>query len=268
MRPIIQSKKQNKSGQKAFLAFGLFLIIFFSISPGAFHAVSSWLNIAAVPFWNSKNSTASALPSSDMVLRSKTSLIQENNNLHRQIDFLGRELKGYDTLVQENLEMKKLFAEKKEGGVFAGVLIQSGHLPFDTLLLDAGSGAGIGNGALALADENIALGKIIETYPSSSKIKAFSSPGEITDAFLGPENIPVQLKGAGGGAFTAELPRDLDVREGDAAVLPGADGLILAYVESKEENLTDSFQKLYLRSPVNIFEVKYVQIIPYPSVNE
>jgi cell shape-determining protein MreC len=163
--------------------------------------------------------------------------------------------------MQENLEFRKLFGGKKDGGVFAEILAPSGSFPFGVFLLHIGSESGIKIGEIALADQNIALGKVIEIYPNSSKVKAFSSPGEATEAFLGPENIPVQLKGAGSGAFSAELPRDLDIREGDAAVLPGSDGFILAYVESKEDNFADSFQTLYLRVPVNIFELKYTQII-------
>lgn len=268
MRPIVQSKKQNKNGGKVFLAFALFLMLVFSLSPNTSHTVSAWFNMSAVPFWNIAGSAEVALPSSDIVLKSRTSLVKENEDLRQQIDVLTRNLKGYDVLVQENLEFKKLFADKKSGGVFAGILARPGRLPFGVFLLGVGSESGIGNGDLVLGDQNIALGNIIETYPNSAKIKSFSSSGEVTNAFLGPENIPVQMKGAGGGSFTVELPRELDVKEGDAAILPGSDGFILAYVESKEENLTDSFQRLYLRTPVNVFELKYAQIIPHSSINE
>lgn len=265
MRPLIQTKKQNKNGAKIFLVFALFLLAFLSVSPSSFQAVSSWLNMAAVPFWNTAGSTTDTLPSGGM-FRSKTELAKENEALKQRVDALARDLKGYDFAVQENIELKKLLIGKKDGGVFAGVLARPGeHLPFDTFLLDIGSMAGIKNGDIVLGGQNIALGKAAETYPYSSKIKGFSSAGETTDAFLGPENIPVQLKGLGGGSYLAELPRDLDVREGDAAVLPGSDGFILSYVESKEENLADSFQKLYLRSPINVFELKYAQIVSVSS---
>lgn len=268
MHPLIQTKKPAKTGKKFFLVFSLFLMIFLSVSPNSAATVSSWFTLAAVPFWNAKNSTEKVLPSSGMFLRSKNSLVQENEDLRRQIDVLKRNLKGYDVVVQENIEFKKLFAGKKEGSTFAGILASTGNLPFDTFLLDSGGESGIKNNDLALADQNIVLGKIIETFPSSAKVKAFSFSGETTDVFLGPENIPAQLKGTGAGTYAAELPRELDVREGDAAILPGSEGFILAYVESKEENLTDSFQKLYLRTPVNVFQLKYVQVVHNVSGNE
>ncbi len=256
MRPFIPSKKQNRKWQNTFLVFALLLVIFFTLSPRSFFAVSSFFNMTAIPFWNSADSLSAP------ILQSRTSLAKENEDLRQQIDVLTRETKGYDFVVQENVELKKLFEDKKPGGIFAGILKRPGSLPFDIFLLDIGGESGISNGELALVDQNIALGKVTETYPYSAKIKAFSSPDETTDAFLGPDNISIQIKGAGGGTFTAELPRELDVREGGAAVLPGTGGFILAYVESKEEHLTDSFQKLYLRSPVNVFELKYVQITP------
>lgn len=262
MRPFVPTKKPPKSGFKMFFVFALLLIALFYASIGAFVAVSSRLNMAALPFWHFANSVSG----DGIVLRSKAALVRENEDLRRRVAVLERELKGYDFVVQENLELKKLFAGKKDGGEknikFASVLLHPGRLPFDVFLLDVGGVAGVMNGQAAFADQNIALGKITETYPHSSKVKAFSSPGEVTDVFLGPENIPVQLKGAGGGAFTAELPRDLDVREGDAAVLPGSDGFLIAFVEKKEENIADSFQKLYLRNPVNVFQLKHVQVTP------
>lgn len=268
MRPIIQSKKQKKGGVKFFFVFAFLIIVFFSLSPNSFRAVSLWVNMFHVPFWNTSRSIQNTLPSSDLFLRSKASLIQENENLRNQVNVLTRDLKGFNFVVQENIELKKLFSGKREGGIFAGVLSNPGNIPFDTFLLDSGSEGGIKNKQLVLADRNVALGETIETFPHSAKVQAFSSSGKTTGAFLGPENIPVQLKGAGGGVYTAELPRELDVQEGDAAILPGVDGLILAYVESKEENSADSFQKLYLRNPVNVFELKYVQVIPNASRTE
>jgi cell shape-determining protein MreC len=169
--------------------------------------------------------------------------------------------------VQENIELKKLFSGKKESGIFAGVLARGGGTPFGTFLLDVGSESGVKNGDMVLVDQNIALGKITETYSRSVKIKLFSASGETTDVFLGPENIPAQLNGVGGGVYTALLPRELDIQEGDAAVLSGVEGFILAYVESKESNPSEAFQKIYLRSPVNVFEVKYLQILPFYTVD-
>lgn len=262
MRPFVPSKKPPKSGLKIFFVFAVLLIVFFSLSPKAFFAVSSRLNLAALPFWRLTDSVVDGAP----VLQSKSDLSHENGELRRKVAMLERDLKGYDVVIQENLELKKLFAGRKEGSEenvkFAGVLLHPGRLPFDIFLLDAGSAAGIANGELVFADQNIALGKVFESYPYSAKVKAFSSPGEATDVFLGPDSIPIRLSGAGGGSFTAELPRDLDVREGDAAVLPGSGGFVLAFVLAKEENLADSFQKLYLQGPVNVFELKYVRISP------
>lgn len=262
MRPIIQ-KKRKKSGLKIFFAVAIFSVIFFSVYPSSFRAVSLWINALAIPFWNSAH-----FENGMSNIRSKSSLIKENEDLRQRIDILDRKLKGYDVVVQENIEMKKLFSARKPGTIFASLLAWPNSLPFDTFLLDVGSESKVANGQLVFADKDIVLGKVAETYSYSAKVKYFSSPGEITDAFLGPENIPIQLKGVGGGAFTVELPRDLDIREGDAAIFPGSEGFIVAYVGSKEENLTDSFQKLYLQSPVNIFELKYVQIIPNLSSNE
>ena len=214
-----------------------------------------------VPVWNIGAAGGSVLSNYGSLLNSQSSLVAKNNELSEKIKKLETEVNGYDFVVQENLELKKQLFQKKENSIFGAVIARPNITAYDTFLINVGENDGIKKGDKILANENMILGTVDEAYFGSSKAILFSTTGEISNALLGPDNIPIQLKGMGGGSFTAELPREMDVQEGDNAVLPGTPEYIVAQVVAKESKSADSFQTVYLRGPVNIFDAKYVQVV-------
>ncbi|MFA6566292.1 MAG: rod shape-determining protein MreC, partial [Candidatus Paceibacterota bacterium] len=231
----------------------------------SFHFFSSAANDGAMPVWKMGSAGKSFFSKCGLFLNSQKALVAKNGELSEKIKKLELRLTGYDFVVQENLELKKTLFHRKENTVFGAVVARPNVSAYDTFLLDIGENFGIKKGDKILANENMILGFVEEAYPVSAKARLFSTAGEVTDAILGPDNIPVQLKGSGGGSFILELPREMDVEEGDSAILPGVPEYIIATVISKEEVSTESFQKIYLRGPVSVFDVKYVQIIKNTS---
>jgi len=73
-------------------------------------------------------------------------------------------------------------------------------------------------------------------------------------------NIFMQVVGRGGGNFEIILPRDLIVQKGTEVVLPGIKPFVLGIVKSFISDPRDSFQKALLVSPVNIQEIKFVEV--------
>lgn len=214
-----------------------------------------------MPFWNTGAAGGVSFSNTALSLNSKESLIAKNKELTETIKKLEREVNGYDFVVQENLELKKLLFQKTEETLIATVVARPNITAYDTFLIDIGKNSEIKNGDKVLSDGNATLGVIEETYQYSAKARLFSTAGEISDALLGPESIPVQLRGLGGGTFTTEVPHTMDVKKGDSAVVSGTPEYIIAEVVSVESGDTESFQKIYLRGPVNIFNAKYVQVV-------
>ena len=70
----------------------------------------------------------------------------------------------------------------------------------------------------------------------------------------------MQVVGRGGGNFEMTLPRDFDLPEGTALTLPGINSYLLARVVTVISDPRDSYKKALLVSPVNIQELKFVQI--------
>ncbi len=56
------------------------------------------------------------------------------------------------------------------------------------------------------------------------------------------------------------MPRDFILEKGIEVVLPGITPYTIATVQTIISDTRDSFQKVLLLSPVNIFELKFVEV--------
>ena len=255
-----QSKKERKNAKRIFSFVAVFLLAIFSFFPSAWKMFSSFANDLSLPFWTTGNTTGSGISGFFSLMRSKQSLAEQNSALSEEISALKEKLSGYDFVVQDNLEMKQtLFGDPKKYSV-ARIISRPNISAYDTFILDAGSDRGIQKGSKVLSGEKTVIGTVEETYSQSSKVRLFSTAGQKVNVLLGPENIPAEILGMGGGFFTVEIPNGADVKEGDIAVLAENSAYVVATVTSKEKTDTDSFQKFYLESPAKIFVMKYVEV--------
>jgi hypothetical protein len=78
---------------------------------------------------------------------------------------------------------------------------------------------------------------------------------------LGSSSISVEAIGIGGGNFNIFLPREVEVKENDVIVIPSITSNIFGIVEKVNFKETDSFQTVLFKSPVNISELSFVEVI-------
>ena len=213
------------------------------------------------PFWNAETAFERSIHSGFAMLSSKAALEEQNRTLKEEIAELERDMQGYNMVVQENIELRKKLGTKKDGGIFGNVISRPNTTPYDTFVLDIGARDGVYVKETVIADDNIALGTVETTYGNNSKVKLFSSPERTTNVILEPSNTEIQVTGNGGGSFYAELPEGIDVKKGDAIILPGEPGYVIGYVADTSATVSDSFRKVYFSGPVNIFTLKLFQVI-------
>jgi cell shape-determining protein MreC len=255
-----QPKKEKKMAKKSVFFVVVFLLIVFTVFPTLFRGFSSATNEVSVPLLNAKEETAGGISGFFALFRFKQSLYNQNLALSEKVSDLEQKLAGYEFLIQENMELKNAFFQKREGYVFARVVARPNVTAYDTILIDAGKNAGIKKGAKVFSGETAIIGTIEEVYPDSSKARLFSTAGQMTNVLMGPDNIPLELRGMGGGAFTADVPSGVDIKEGDTALLAEKPDFVVAFVVSKEKTDTGSFQKFHLKSPAGLFNLKYVKV--------
>src|SRR6185369_1293599 len=118
---------------------------------------------------------------------------------------------------------------------------------------------GIATGNTVYAHGTVPIGTIDAVYGKTSLVKLFSTSKESLKVVI-KGGIYIDVTGIGGGNFEATLPRDIKIAEGDTLTLPNLSPLVLATVGSIISDPRDPFQKILAVSPVNISDLKFVEV--------
>ena len=73
--------------------------------------------------------------------------------------------------------------------------------------------------------------------------------------------MPVVGKGTGSGNFSFEIPIGTTVADGDVVVMSSYPDRAVAIIKSIDTDPRSPFQKALARTPVNVNELKFVQVI-------
>ena len=199
----------------------------------------------------------------------KNSLYLENQNLKSQISESQADRANYDSVVMENVNLKEILGRKNEKAVvvLATILSRPNQNIYDTLIIDAGIREGIKIGDKVFAKGNVPIGRIDLVYDNSSKVILYSNSLERTQAVVSHATVGqvggdifLELIGRGGGNFEMILPRDFVLQKDDQVLMPGLNPYVLAIVETVISDPRDPFTKALLRSPVNVWELKFVEV--------
>ncbi len=240
-----------------FLLFSVISLVWPNFLTGTIHAIS-------IPFWKAKVELVdrSVLSNVTTYFRSKNKLNQNNLLLEEELKearhlLLELELtKAENSHLRESLGMKGVF----EDSTLAYVLVKPNNSLYDILVLDAGIGEGVRVGDMVRYGNSIIIGEIVGVEERTSKAKLFSTPDEQSEVVIGG-SLAATAVGQGGGNFKILLPRDITVKEGMAVRLSNFPRTLIGFVEVIEKQQSDSFQDVYVKSPINMNEVETVFII-------
>jgi len=193
---------------------------------------------------------------------SKNYLYLQNQKLQAQVKENDARNANYDSVVAENISLKEVLGRKTEkvNMVLAAILSKPNQSIYDILIIDAGANQKVKEGEVVYALGNVPIGRIGLVYENSSKVILFSNGGEKTQAVISGKDVFLELVGRGGGDFEMILPRDLVLQKGDQVVITGINPYVLAIVQTIISDPRDPFNKALLTSPVNIQELKFVEV--------
>lgn len=167
-----------------------------------------------------------------------------------------------ELLSKENEKLKEFMGHNYSSSTkLVNILSSLYSSPYDTFIIDEGSDDGLNVGDRVVTKDGIALGEVIEVYPSISKVSLYSAAGRELEVFL-DDSTRVRVIGEGNQNFFAELPQGLTLVSSSTFTLPGDGNYIFASIMKIKNNPGDAFQKVYARSPVNIHTLKFVYVIP------
>lgn len=237
-----------------FFVFFFYTIIFANLSQ-AFHYISK-------PVFSFKNFTSTKWQDMQSFFISKNSLLKENQSLYLQLEEQQARIANYDIILDENLKLKEEFGrtENPRRMIVSAILLKPNKSLYDTLIIDVGYKGNIKIGDRVFAHNAVPIGTVNEVYEYTSKVVLFSTAGENTEVVIAGQDTFMNLVGRGGGNFEMIIPRDFELASGTLVHLPG----IIPYVVAKAETIIsdprDSVKKALLVSPVNIQNLKFVQV--------
>lgn len=195
---------------------------------------------------------------------------QDKKELEEKIFTLEEELtKLKISLIAQNfvnsqIEDYNLELEKNSGGAISKVLNRPPFSPYDTLLILKGENQ-IEIGDLVFI-YGLYIGDIVSTDTYTATVKLRSSSGEKTLVRLG--DIEIEAEGKGGGQFIIKIPKDLELRIGDAVMVPGLNYALIGSVGQIKEDPIATFKTVYFSIPVAFQNMNFVSVVKKYSVLE
>jgi cell shape-determining protein MreC len=234
----------------------IFVVIVLLTSPAR-----KLLFFVAEPLWKVENGILNS--NFFQYFKFKQTLIDEKIALEQKLFMAGNVLSLNEILQTENDSLKDLLGRKdvKQKTILATVLVKPPQIPYDMLLVDTGESQGIKVGNKVMASANIYIGEVSEIQENSAKVMLYSTPGRKLPVVLGINNISVEAVGEGGGNFSINLPREVEVKEGDVITIPSITTNVFGIVEKINFKDKDSFQTVLFKSPVNISELNFVEVV-------
>lgn len=250
---------ERRKNIRNLIIFGVFVLV---ATFGGLIWSGKIFHFVGLPIWKTEKILNRVVDDNSYIIRTKKSVFSENENLVNENNNLKMSLIDYKILKDENNKLKELLGRipGENKFILGNILSKPNHSPYDTIIIDIGSNDNIKEGDKVYAEGVIPLGLISRTFADTALISLYSSPNQKTEAMIEGTNASVELIGRGGSNFEMMIPIDLDIEKGMTAVLPGNQLEIVAYVEEIISSPTDPIKKILLSSPVNIQNLKWVEV--------
>ncbi len=290
----LQTHNRNAFSQRRGLwgsvaAFVIIIIFVQFLEP---HFLPAIFTTFARPFWRAEFSISSGS------LRSPASLLNQNEELKRQLADMTVRLETTQSVANENSELKTLLNRPSATATnantatssaaaallslvpskytLAAVLKRPPMAPYDELIIDLGQDDGVAVNDLVYAPGNILIGSISDTLGQTSKVALFSSSGMTYDVLIAnnsnPGNnsadlkpalfksVPAVAHGLGGGQFSVQVPRDIVVNVGDIVTVPSINNKTIGIVGGVITDPAQPFETVLFTSLANIYELRWALV--------
>jgi len=165
-------------------------------------------------------------------------------------------------LVAENqaLLQKAVATRDLPLGILAGVVARPPESPYDTLVLAAGTSAGVEPGQKAFGAGGVPLGIVSAVSDDFSRVTLFSAPDVVTSGWVGSASLPLSIKGAGAGVMGATASRSAAIAVGDTVFAPGPGQLPIGTVARIDSDPSSPVVTLRIKPALNLFSIAWVTL--------
>lgn len=239
-----------------FVGFALILLGLRIFLPDILTAVAS-------PFWSFGSGATHALGGLGDSFTSKVTLISDRDRLMNDNATLTENNRVLEAKVAD-LERLIGSAQSKPNGILAGVLVRPPVTPYDTLVIDAGTKAGVSPSALVYGPGGVPLGTVESVSAGGSRVSLYSAPGRASEGWIGDNRLALMLTGRGAGAFEATLPHAAGIVVGATVYLPGPGAVPVGTVVRVDSDPSSPRDTLHIQSYQSPFSLTWVMIASRP----
>lgn len=197
------------------------------------------------------------------MLTPKRTLLTENAMLKNKIQEYEAQTLTLKQVQAEYEELRKelSYLPNPRTTITAQIIGKPGKSLFNTLILDQGERQGIQIGQLVTAHHTLGIGIVAAVSTDTATVELFGGPHFSGDVLLSTKNITVPAIGKGSGNFEMHIPREVAVADGDLLAFPENPHVIVGVVKSTLFDPRDPFQTVLARSPVNVQELRFVEVV-------
>lgn len=258
MNYLLKNKSQKNTLKKILFIVFLFLLISFLVFVFSGFFRSAGVS-AVLPVWKAGDFLANPFYKLSDYFSSKNNLIEENKKLKEEISALNLKVIDYDVILKENDELNSYFGRVSGSStIMAKVLSKPPRSPYDTIVIDIGSDAGVVLGSRVYLSDTVVVGLIKNVTKKTALVELFSSGNLKQEAILSRTGESFILEGYGAGNFRLVTPKDADIIWGDVFLYPSSRSSVIGSVYFIDSSLQSSFKDIYIRVPSNIFHSKYL----------
>lgn len=258
-----QSSSGSRSGRRRLVLATVFVIVVFIIDGLLGGNIRMQVRSSAATLWSAFGGVGEGIFGSG-IFSTKRALERENARLKEELLQLNLRAMGFDVLRNENESLREVaHLAESEKGVTASVASSLRASPYGTFLIKAGTDNGVVVGDLVIIGDpafgGFVIGRVSNADTNISLVKELFAPDETIEGVV--RGVSVSLEGRGGEQARADVSRDPEIAQGDVVISPQLGGRAIGVVGVVEKEAGEAIQRVYVRAPVNLFEVRFVYVL-------
>ncbi len=262
---IYLQRDNRRKKRKFWLSIGsivTFFLIIIGLNFFAPHAISEVVHTVSLPFIGAERIASSVMTTIQILVTPEKKFVDENNALKEKLAQTNALQAEVDFLKQEKQQLEGILGRipVPDDVILTRIISKPSFSPYDTLIVDRGEQEGVREGDLVLLDDTVIVGEISVVYNHTSVVTLYSSPEQKTEVLIGPNAIESIATGKGGGNFELKLPRNTNIKEGDAVTLAKVPTKLFGLISVIDTSPSDAFEHVLFRSSVDISELKFLTI--------
>ena len=230
------------------------------VSGGTLRGLVRFMSTVA---WSSSSRMLSSVAGSGLFSNVRA-LHAENEALKQEISRLQVQTASYESLAEENTALREIVhLAEGSAGLTAPIVSSTRSSPYGTFMVGAGSAEGVVEGNIVVVGERgsgIVIGEVDDVHEHVSLVTEVFAPGTSIEGSL--RGIPTTFEGQGGGNARTKISQELEVEVGDTVTSPAFGGRLVGVVGAIASDPTNAYQSVYIRTPVNLSELRFVYVIP------